>query len=76
MIDKLTYEEVLSISKGLREQSDIIEKLVEERNIPELLDFTATIEGYSKFLENTVEINKDADKALEGLKNQKKGTFN
>ena len=72
MIDKLTYEEVLSISKGLREQSDIIEKLVEERNIPELLDFTATIEGYSKFLENTVEINKDADKALEGLKNQKK----
>lgn len=76
MIDKLTYEEVLSISKGLREQSDIIEKLVEERNIPELLDFTATIEGYSKFLENTVEINKDADKALEDLKNQKKGTFN
>lgn len=72
MIDKLTYEDVLAISKDLKEQAEIIDKLVEDKNISELKDFAATVEGYSKFLENTIEINKDADKALSELANQLK----
>ena len=68
MIDKLSYEEVLSIAKGLKEQADIIDKLSKSRSIQELQDFCATVEGYTKFLENTVSINQDADKALEELK--------
>lgn len=64
MIDKMTYEEVLSISQNLREQARIIDKLAKSRNIQELNDFVATVEGYSKFLENSIEINKDADLAL------------
>ncbi len=70
MIDKLTYDEVLAISKELKEQADIIEKLLSGRNIQELSDFVATVEGYSKYLENTIDINKDADDALSDLKQQ------
>ena len=72
MIDKLTYDQILAISKELKNQAQIIDKLVEDRNVQELKDFAATVEGYSKFLENTIEINKDADKALAELANQLK----
>lgn len=68
MIDKLSYDEILTISKELKTQVEIIDKLAKSRGIPQLEDFCATVEGYSKFLENTIEINKDADKALEELK--------
>lgn len=72
MIDKLTYDQILAISKDLSVQADIIDKLVQNRNIQDLKDFAATVEGYSKFLETTVLMNKDADKALEDLKRMKK----
>lgn len=72
MIDKLTYNQILAISKDLSVQADIIDKLVQNRNIQDLKDFAATVEGYSKFLETTVLMNKDADKALEDLKRMKK----
>ena len=72
MIDKLSYDEVLTISKNLKQQANIIERLMQGREIPELDDFVATIEGYSKFLENTVDINKDADMALQELKSKLK----
>ena len=70
MIDKLSYDEVLNISKGLKEQAMIVDKIAKAREFDELADFVATVEGYSKYLENTVEINKDADKALSALKSQ------
>lgn len=72
MIDKLTYDQILAISKELSVQANIIDKLVQNRNIQDLKDFAATVEGYSKFLETTVLMNKDADKALEDLKRMKK----
>lgn len=72
MIDKLTYDQILAISKELSVQADIIDKIVQNRNIQDLKDFAATVEGYSKFLETTVLMNKDADKALEDLKRMKK----
>ena len=67
MIDKLKYEQVLAMAKELKTQANIISTLAEKKNAQELLDFTATVEGYSKFLENTIEINVDADKALSEL---------
>ena len=69
MIDKLSYDEILNISNDLKTQAHVIEKLLKKRDIPDLSDFAATIEGYCKFLENTVTIYKDADKAIEDLKN-------
>ena len=68
MIDKLSYDDVLKISEELKKESDIIRDLATKRNLKEIVDFASTVEGYSKFLENTVSINKDADEALLGLK--------
>ena len=70
MIDKLSYNDILEISKVLKEQAEIVDKIAKKREFDELTDFIATVEGYSKFLENTIEINKDADAALNDLKNQ------
>ena len=71
MIDKLTYDQVLTFSKELKNQVEIINNLFKNKENQELADFIATVEGYSKFLETTVEINKDADKALEELMSRK-----
>lgn len=70
MIDKLSYDDVLLISQELKKESDIIKELASKRNIKEIEDFASTVEGYSKFLENTVGINKDADEALMELKSK------
>ena len=70
MIDKLKYEDVLAISNELKTQIEIIDKTTKSRDITQLSDFIATVKGYSKFLVNTVEINKDADEALSELKSQ------
>lgn len=70
MIDKLSYDEVMDIAQELKAQAEIIDSLLKNRNIQELADFSATVEGYSKFLENTIEINRDADEALQDLKDQ------
>ncbi|MBQ6324245.1 MAG: hypothetical protein IJI22_05395 [Bacilli bacterium] len=67
MIDKLKYEDIIAIAAELKKQAEIVEKLAQNRNIQDLVDFAATVEGYSKFLENTVEMNKDADIALNDL---------
>ncbi len=73
MIDKLSYTDIINISKDLKQQIGIIENLIADKDVPELADFIATVEGYSKFLENTIEINKDADAALDDLRRSIKG---
>ena len=70
MIDQLKYEEVQNISNGLKKEISIIQELIKNKNIQELVDFLATVEGYSKYLDTTIEINKDADKALKELTNK------
>ena len=72
MIDKLTYDQMLQISKDLKEQAKKVQTLAEQRKLLDLVDFASTVEGYSKFLENTVELNKDADAALKELKDKKR----
>ncbi len=71
MIGELKYEEISAIANALKKESSIINELIKDKNIQELSDFTATVEGYSKYLETTLEINKDADKALEELASKK-----
>ncbi len=71
MIDKLTYDEILEASRILKENSDIIDSLIKNKNLNDLEDFVSTVEGYSKYLETVVEINKDADLALQFLVTQK-----
>ena len=71
MMDKLTYEQVLTIAKELRNEALAIEDLSRAREIQDLIDFADTVEAYAKYLENIVELNKDADKALEDLTGKK-----
>lgn len=72
MIDKLTYDQMLQISKELRVHAEKIQTLAEQREILDLIDFASVVEGYSKFLNNTVELNKDADNALKELREKKR----
>lgn len=72
MIDKLSYDDVLKIVESLKSNTEVIRKLVDKRKIGDLNDFLATVEGYSKFLETSLEMNKDADVALMDLKNNLK----
>lgn len=67
MIDKLSYEQLQEIIGNFREQLNIIQKLMKGRSVPELADFIDSVETYCKFLENTMELNKDADEALSEL---------
>ena len=67
MIDKLTYEQVLVIAKEMRTEALTIEDLARAREIQDLIDFANTVEAYAKYLENIVELNKDADKAISDL---------
>lgn len=62
MIDELSYDEVLKISNELKKQIGIVSNISTSNQ--EIKDFISTVEGYSKYLENIVSINKDADKAL------------
>ena len=71
MIYKLTYEQVIAYAKDMREEALIIEDMARSRGIQDLVDFSDKVEAYAKFLENTVELNKDADKALADLVSKK-----
>ena len=70
MIDKLSYDEILTISNELKKEAENIKRLATVRKAEKILDFVSVVEGYSRYLENTVEINKDADNALKELKDQ------
>ncbi len=73
MIDKLSYDDLLTVSNELRQEIEIVKQMTASREITQLSDFIATVEGYSKFLTNTVEINRAADEALAPLRSQLKG---
>ena len=72
MIGTMTYGQVEEITKELESSAEFVKSYIKDKNIVELEDFLSTVEGYSKFLMTTIELNKDADKELQELKNQKK----
>lgn len=71
MIGSMTYAQVEEIAKELENATNTIEAIIKNQNIQELEDFLSTVEGYSKYLRTTIELNKDADIALEDLKTRK-----
>ena len=71
MVGNLTYEQIEKISSALRQESLKIQPMAEARGLQEIVDFCSSVENYAKFLENTIELNKDADKALKELMPQK-----
>ena len=71
MIVNMTYEQVEILAKELESSTTIVENITKNLNIEELEDFVSTVEGYYKYLNTIIEMNKDADKALETLKSKK-----
>ena len=71
MIDKLTYDQVIEISNGLDENAKIIEEIANKRKMNDLKDFTDTVHNYSVYLKSVLEMNKDADMALQELSTKK-----
>lgn len=71
MIGSMTYDQVEEVAKELENATKTIEAIIKNQNIQELEDFLSTVEGYSKYLRTTIELNKDADKELEDLKSRK-----
>lgn len=68
MINNLTYEQVLEISKAIKKEVDIVSDLIKDLGVQELYDFVSTVEGYTKYLETTVKLNQDADLAIKDIK--------
>ena len=71
MIGNLTYDQIKEIAAGLRLEASKIQPMANARGLQEISDFCSSVETYAKFLENTLELNKDADKALRELMPQK-----
>lgn len=71
MIGNLTYDQIEGIAKELENATLFVKSYIKDKNIVELEDFLSTVEGYSKFLMTTIELNKDADKELQELKKKK-----
>lgn len=68
MINNLTYEQILEISKGIKKEVDTVSDLIKDLGVQELYDFVSTVEGYTKYLETTVKLNQDADLAIKDIK--------
>lgn len=67
MIGKLKYEQVALFAQELRKEATKVQALASSRTIQDLVDFANSVETYVKFLENMIELNKDADKAIASL---------
>lgn len=74
MIEKLTYDEVLAFSKKLNSSSKTIREIMNhyEEDLKEIEDFCDSLDTYISFLDSSVNLYKDSDKALEFIMNKNK----
>ena len=74
MIGKLTYDEVKECIAQLTASNETIRTLIENKESYDLENFVSVVDRYIKFLETTVELYQDADKALAKLAEANKRT--
>ena len=72
MINNLSYEQILTISAEIKKNCETIKKLTSLKKDQDLEEFITSVEIYYKYLENTVELSKAADIALQDLIKNKK----
>ena len=60
-------DEILKISNEISSSAEKLSEVLDRNNIKDLNDFISTVEGYSKYLNTTVELYKEADIALTDL---------
>ncbi len=68
MIENISYEEVSKIIISLKEATSSIRNIYSTKEQFPLEDFINTTEGYTKYLETTLSLYKDADIALKDYK--------
>lgn len=74
MIDKLTYDEFNYIINALESSSKNLDSIITiykgkvDTGTARMERFSIELKNYIKYLKNTLEINKDADIALETLR--------
>lgn len=71
MIEKISYSDMLDISKELDQSAKTVAEIANNKGLEELSDFISTVEGYSKYLATTVELYQEADDAISSLNTQK-----
>ena len=60
------------VAVELNKNAEIIRKLAQGKDATQLTEFVDAVVDYAKFIENTIELEKAADKALQGLIDLKK----
>lgn len=67
MLGSLNYDELLELSKSLSDSSKNIRTIVEKYgdDLINVIEFCDYIDSYSKFIDSSVSLNKDADYALQ-----------
>ena len=72
MINEMTNDEILAASQELKNCCQVIRNLISNKKVQDLEDFVASVDMYTKYLDNTIELIVAADKALQGLIESKK----
>ena len=67
MIGNLSYDQVSQIVGILKQCNEKLSVVPEEQRDNTFQEFFSTVEGYYKYLDTLVQINKDADEALKEL---------
>ena len=73
MIDKYSYEDIEKYSNELLTSSQTIKEIVSKiasSDNRKIEKFCASVEAYSNYLNSLVKLNKDADVAIEYLRNR------
>ncbi len=67
MIGNLNYDQVSQVVEVLRKCNENLDTVPKEQRDTVYQEFFSVVEGYYKYLETLVQINKDADEALKEL---------
>jgi hypothetical protein len=67
MIGNLSYDQVSQVVKVLKQCNEKLSAVPEEQRDTVFQEFFSVVEGYYKYLDTLVQINKDADEALKEL---------
>ena len=66
MLGSLSYDEIKKLSDSLSNSSNNIREIVTKNNdeLADVVDFCNCLDAYAKFIDSSINLNKDADEAL------------
>lgn len=66
MLGSLSYDEIKKLSGSLSNSSNNIRQIVTKYNdeLTDVVDFCNSLDAYAKFIDSSINLNKDADEAL------------